>query len=59
MVSGEVGWHATVFSAVIAISVSEVGQGKFLFFEKVWKLKIIKDNNYQKSDSEILKYTLV
>lgn len=59
MVSSEVGWHATIFSAVIAMSASEVGQRKFLFFEEVWKLRISKDNNYQKSDSEILRCTII
>lgn len=58
MVSSEVGWHATVFSAVIAMSASEVGQRKFMFFEEFWKLRISKDN-YQKSDSEILRCTIV
>lgn len=55
MVSSEVGRQATVFSDVIAISVSEVGQRKFLFFKEVWKLIISKDNNYEKSGSEILR----
>lgn len=59
MVSSEVGWHTTVLSDVIAISVSVVGQRKFLFFEEVWKFRISKDNNYEKSDSEILRYTIV